>query len=89
MRLRIRTRNLALLLTLMITRPAWPAKSSTLPDLPDPGRAHMSKDKQEQLGLRTAAEVYKQMPVLPDANPVSQYVQQLGRKLSTVVPPQY
>ena len=89
MRLQIPTRNLALLLTLMITRPAWPAKSSTLPDLPDPGRASMSKGKQEQLGLRTAAEVYKQMPVLPDANPVSQYVQQLGRKLSTVVPPQY
>ena len=88
MRLRISIRNLALLLTLMITRPAWPAKS-TLPELPDPGRASMSKDKQEQLGLRTAAEVYKQMPVLPDANPVSQYVQQLGRKLTTVVPAQY
>jgi len=88
MRLRISIRNLALLLTLMITRPAWPAKS-TLPELPDPGRASMSKDKQEQLGLRTAAEVYKQMPVLPDSNPVSQYVQQLGRKLTTVVPAQY
>jgi hypothetical protein len=34
-------------------------------------------------------EVYKQMPVLPDSNPVSQYVQQLGKKLAAVIPPQY
>jgi hypothetical protein len=27
------------------------------------------------------------MPVLPDSNPVTQYVQQLGKKLATVIPP--
>lgn len=56
------------------------------PQLPDPGHASMSKDKQEELGLKTAAEVYKQMPVLPDSDPVTKYVQQLGSKLVTVIP---
>ena len=48
----------------------------------------MSKEKQEQLGLKTAAEVYKQMPVLPDSDPVTRYVQQLGGKLLGVIPRQ-
>lgn len=58
------------------------------PQLPDPGHASMSKDKQEQLGLKTAAEVYKQMPVLPESDPVTRYVQQLGSKLVAVIPRQ-
>jgi len=49
----------------------------------------MSRQQQQQLGLQTAAEVYKQMPVLPDSSPVTQYVQQLGKKLQTVIPTQY
>jgi predicted Zn-dependent protease len=56
------------------------------PQLPDPGKT-MSRDKQEKLGLQAASEVYKQMPVLPDSNGVAQYVQELGRKLSAVIPP--
>lgn len=83
------TRMLALLLTLLIAIPAWPVRSRVAPELPDPGRPGMSKQKQEQLGLKTAAEVYKQMPVLPDSSPVSQYVQQLGKKLEAVIPQQY
>ena len=39
--------------------------------------------------MKTAAEVYKQMPVLPDSNPATQYVQQLGRKLVTVIPSEH
>ena len=30
-------------------------------------------------GGKVAAQVYQQMPVLPDSAPVSQYVRQLGR----------
>jgi hypothetical protein len=40
------------------------------------------------LGQQVVAEVYKQMPVLPDSSPESQYVQQLGRKLVSVIPQQ-
>jgi Zn-dependent protease with chaperone function len=85
----ISARTLALFLALLIALPAWPARPTVEPELPDPGHPSMSKQQQEQLGLKTAAEVYKQMPVLPDSNPVSQYVQQLGKKLVTVIPPQY
>jgi predicted Zn-dependent protease len=46
----------------------------------------MSRKQQQQLGLQAMAEVYKQMPVLPDSSPETQYVQQLGRKLQAVIP---
>jgi Zn-dependent protease with chaperone function len=83
------SRILALYLTLLIVLPAWGStKSKVLPELPDPGHPSMSRQKQEQLGLQTAAEVYKQMPVLPDSSPVTQYVQRLGKKLVKVIPPQ-
>lgn len=65
------------------------AVQNTAPTLPDPGDTGVSKEDQEKVGLQAMAEVYKQMPVLPDSNPVSQYVQQLGKKLATVIPQQY
>jgi beta-barrel assembly-enhancing protease len=37
-------------------------------------------------GGKVAAEVFKEMPVLPDSSPVSQYVRQLGAKLVAVAP---
>jgi Zn-dependent protease with chaperone function len=80
---------LALFLALLIASPLpiW-AQSST-PQLPKPGSAvGVSKQDQEQLGLKASAEVYKQMPVLPDSGPITQYVRQLGRKLETVIPPE-
>ena len=58
------------------------------PELPNPGKVVYSKEQQQQLGLQASAEVYKQVPVLPDSSPVTQYVQQLGRKLQGVVPQQ-
>ena len=82
------TRILALFLSLLIAAPAFPVTPAP-PQLPDPGHPSMSREKQEQLGLKTAAQVYKQMPVLPDSNPVTQYVQRLGKKLVTVIPQQY
>src|ERR1700757_885204 len=80
------TRMLALWLALSMAIPAWPAKSTTAPELPDPGRPGMSREKQAELGLKVGPGVYRQMTVLPDSNPVTQYVQQLGRKLVTVIP---
>jgi len=57
------------------------------PQLPDPGNvAGITKDQQIQLGQQAKAEVYKQMPVLPDSSPVTQYVQQLGKKLEGSIP---
>jgi hypothetical protein len=58
------------------------------PALPDPGLA-APKDQQIQLGQKAVAEVYKQMPVLPDSHPLTRYVQSLGQKLDGVIPQQY
>jgi Peptidase family M48 len=80
---------LGLCLALLMAVPAWSVGARVAPELPDPGRPGMSRPKQEQLGLRTAAEVYKQMPVLPDSSPVTQYVQRLGSRLVAVIPAEY
>ena len=45
-----------------------------------------SQDEEIQLGQQSAAEVMKQMPVLPDSDPVVQYVQSLGAKLTQHAP---
>jgi beta-barrel assembly-enhancing protease len=69
--------------------PAWMlAAVGTAPSLPDPGLA-APKDQQIQLGQQAKAEVYKQMPVLPDSSDLTRYVQSLGHKLDAVIPPQY
>jgi hypothetical protein len=39
-----------------------------------------------EIGRRAAAEVNRQMPVLPESSPVTQYVQQLGRQLVAHAP---
>lgn len=56
------------------------------PELPDPGKAPLSRDQQLQLGLQTAAKVYQQMPVLPDNSPETQYIRALGQKLVATIP---
>jgi predicted Zn-dependent protease len=76
-------------LTLLMAAPSW-AEQLTAPQLPNPGTVSgMSKEEQQKLGLQAAAEVYKQMPVLPDSSPETQYIQQLGKKLVAVIPEQY
>jgi Zn-dependent protease with chaperone function len=76
----LRTGVVAVLLALVL--PIW----AQAPQLPDPGRTGMSKQQQEQAGLQAMQQVYQQMPVLPDSNPVTQYVQRLGAKLVRVIP---
>jgi Zn-dependent protease with chaperone function len=83
-------RIVALVLVVLMTQPGWLFAVGSAPELPNPGSvAGISRDEQIQAGQQAAAEVYKQMPVLPDSNPVTQYVQQLGRKLVAQVPQQY
>jgi hypothetical protein len=47
---------------------------------------HISPRKQIELGKKVAAQVYQQMPVLPDSSPVTQYVQSVGAKLVAYAP---
>ena len=84
------TRMLALLLALVLTQPfaltTAQAQGTSTPTLPDPGKTGMTREQQQQLGLQAVGEVYKQMPVLPDSSPETQYIQHLGKKLAGVIP---
>lgn len=83
------TKILALLLAVLLVSPAGLMAQST-PDLPNPGSPKaMSKQQQEQFGLKAMAQVYEQFPVLPDSDPLARYVQRLGRRLVSVIPQQY
>src|ERR1051326_7161675 len=81
-------RAVAIVLIALLGAPGW-AVTPTTPQLPNPGTVRMSKQDQEKLGLQAAGEVYKQMPVLPDSSPLTQYVQRLGKRLVAQIPPQY
>lgn len=61
----------------------------TAPELPDPGKPRMSAEQQEQIGLQVAAQVYKQMPVLPDSSRETQYIRKLGARLVATIPPEH
>ena len=81
------TRMLALVLTLLLAQPlALMAQGGSAPQLPNPGTTGMNRQQQQQLGLQAMGEVYKQMPVLPDSSPETQYIQHLGKKLAGVIP---
>ncbi len=82
------SRLLAVLLVVVMAQPAelWAAQKT--PELPDPGSVPISKQQQEQLGLKAAGEVYQQMPLLPDSHPLARYVRALGGKLAQVIPAQ-
>jgi len=81
-------RVLTLLLAVGFSATEMLAAIST-PQLPDPGDTGVSKQQQEQIGRQAAGEVYKQMPVLPDSSPETQYIRRLGEKLVAVIPEQY
>jgi hypothetical protein len=49
----------------------------------------MSREQQQALGMEVAAQVYQQMPVLPDNSLETQYVRQLGQKLVSTIPQEY
>ncbi len=81
-------RAVAIVLISILASPAFAATPIT-PQLPNPGKVRMSRQDQQKLGLQAASEVYKQMPVLPDSNPMTQYVQHLGKRLVAQIPQQY
>jgi hypothetical protein len=84
---RTHARRLWVLILLSLGTQAYP--QSIGPEFPNPGNAHMSRDDQRALGLQAAAQVYQQMPVLPDTSPETQYIRQLGKKLVATIPSQY
>jgi Zn-dependent protease with chaperone function len=83
---RARVRRWLWLIALLLAKPVYPQSA---PEFPNPGNAHMSREKQRALGLEAAAQVYKQMPVLPDNSPETRYIAQLGQKLVATIPAEY
>src|SRR5438034_2925219 len=81
-------RATAVLLAIVFSVRAWTVAPS-VPQLPNPGAVSMSREDQQKLGLQAATEVYKQMPVLPDSSPQTQYIKRIGRKLVNQIPQQY
>jgi hypothetical protein len=57
---------------------------STGPEFPKPPKVNMTADRQRALGLEAAAEVYKQMPVLPDRSPQTQYLNFTAKMYTTL-----
>src|SRR6201985_3779667 len=53
---------------------------------PRPCKNAFTEQQEITEGQKAAQEVYKQMPVLPDSDPVSRYVQQLGMGLVPYAP---
>jgi hypothetical protein len=54
--------------------------------VPPPCKNSFTVEQEQTEGAKVAAEVFKQMPVLPDGSPISRYIQQLGAKLVAVTP---
>ena len=54
--------------------------------IPPPCKNAFTVEQEQQEGAKVAAQVFKEMPVLPDSSPVSQYVRQLGDRLVAVTP---
>jgi hypothetical protein len=77
------------LCVLAVTQPVWLWAATRGPELPVPGRVALTRDQQIQLGQKAKAEVYQQMPVLPDSSAETQYIRQLAGRLVTVIPQQY
>ena len=84
-----RQRIVAACVALLLTQPSWLLGATTGPELPDPGTTSITRDQQIQLGRQAAAEVYKQMPVLPDSSPLTQYVRSVGKRLAAQIPQEY
>lgn len=54
--------------------------------IPPPCKNAFTVEQEQQEGAKVAAEVFKEMPVLPDSSPISQYVRQIGDRLVAVTP---
>lgn len=53
---------------------------------PKPCKNSYTTEQEIAEGKKAAAQISKQMPVLPDSSPVTQYIQQLGNKLVKYAP---
>ncbi len=51
-----------------------------------PCKTSATPEQQIALGQKVVAQVYQQMPVLPDSSPITRYIQGLGQKITSQAP---
>src|SRR5215472_13341887 len=76
------TRAIALLLCFLLSAPEILSARVE----PTTGSNMFTIDQEIQAGKEAVAQTNRQYPVLPDSNPASQYIQQLGRRLVQYAP---
>ncbi|MCI0403059.1 MAG: M48 family metallopeptidase [Acidobacteria bacterium] len=76
-------RSMAVLLSLMLVAPP-PLEARYKPKY---GWNLFSREQEVQVGKETSAESEKQLPILKDSDPVSRYIQRLGKDLAAHAPP--
>src|SRR5213082_3961830 len=76
------TRAIALLLCLLLSAPELLLARVQ----PTSGSTMFTVDQEIQAGQQAATQTNRQYPVLPDSNPVTQYVQRLGAELAARAP---
>ena len=74
-------RSTVLVLTFLLSGPALHARVEL-----QPCKNHVPPEQQIALGRKVVEQVYRQMPILPDSSPVTQYIQNLGSKLAAEAP---
>src|SRR5438105_15702234 len=77
-------RLLALTVMVSLSVPPWALARVQ----PSSGFDLFSADQELQVGKQAAADTNKQLPVLPDSDPIVQYIQQLGARLVAHAPGQ-
>ena len=78
----LRIKTVALLLATVMAAPQLLEARFT----PSQSADAFTRDQEIQIGQQTAAETNKKLPILPDTDPITQYVQQLGAKLVAHAP---
>ncbi len=77
------SRSFAILLCLLLVTPA-PLEARYKPK---PGWNLFSREQEVAIGKEAAADVEKKLPILKDSDPVTLYIQRLGKELAAKAPP--
>lgn len=78
-----RVRGLAILLAFLLANPQW-LEARYKPTSGSVGG--VTYEQEIQMGQQAEQQVRRQLPVLPDSSPITQYVQRLGRDLAAHAP---
>jgi beta-barrel assembly-enhancing protease len=78
----LRIKTVALLLAALMAAPQLLEARFT----PSHGSDAFTRDQEIQIGQEVASETNKKLPILPESDPISQYVQRLGAKLVAHAP---